>query len=159
MLGRVQPAMQGRSRGGVMNTMRRGRATAHVQSSANNGRGRSGALRWAAGLTVVVVLAIGLPAASAVSQDNAAEEMHEVSWLHSSPTQVRGFILYVSPVSGSLADARQIDVGKPSGTTSSGPQIFSAMVSIGADEFVAVAAIGQNGLQGALSAWQQALGC
>jgi hypothetical protein len=104
----------------------------------------------------ITVLATLLPARISYSADgDAAKQMHEITWLHESPNDVGSFVLFVSPVSGSMAEARQIDVGKPGGSGSGSAQFFSALVPIASDEFVAVAAIGRNGLLSSLSAWSR----
>ena len=86
----------------------------------------------------------------------AENDLHEIVWGHQTPDGVRSFILYVSPQEGALEQARRIEVGKPTGENIGYMQLYSALVSMASDEFVAVAAIGRNGLPSPLSAWSQA---
>lgn len=156
MLRRVRRALLGRSRGGVMNTIRRGQAAARVPNSADGGCARRGRPLWAVGMVAVTALATLLPAiASYSADDDAVRNVHEITWIHASPAQVHSFVLFVSPAPGSLAIARQIPVGKPGGANTESAQFFSALVPVALGEVVAVAAIGQNGLQSALSEWGQ----
>jgi hypothetical protein len=156
MLGRVQRALLARSRGGVMNTTRRRLDGPAVQTIATGERERRWLAHWIMGLLAFTVLATVLPARISYSADgDAADPMHEVTWVHESPNEVKSFVLFVSPVSGSMADARQINVGKPGGSGSGAPKTFSAWEAISSDDYVAVAAIGRNGLLSALSNWQR----
>jgi hypothetical protein len=139
-----------------MNTTRRRLDGQAVQTIATGERERRWVAHWMMGLLAFTVLATVLPARISYSADgDAADQMHEVTWLHESPNEVRSFVLFVSPVSGSTTGARQIDVGKPGGSGSGSAQFFSAIVPISSDDFVAVAAIGQNGLLSAVSAWSR----
>lgn len=105
-------------------------------------------------MVVVAVLAMILPAGISYSADE--DKTHEVSWLHESPAEVSSFVIFVSPEPGLSSTTRRFDdIGKPGGSGSGTAQVFSAMVPIGTDDFVAVAAIGQNGLLSALSLWSQ----
>lgn len=79
--------------------------------------------------------------------------MHEVIWAHPDPLAVKRFIVFVSATKGDQAVARRVDVGKPDGEPSGTVQIFSAILPVAADEFVAVAAVGYDGRMGALSSW------
>lgn len=148
MLCRVQRLLLGRSRGGIMNTTRTGSDAARVPNTTPTGAAMRGRTRRAAGLVVAVISLAFLAAAPA-----SAEDLQEVSWFHPNPDQVRGFILFVSSQDGSRESARQIDVGKPAGETTENGQFFSAMVEMTVEEYVAVSAIGRNGLESGLSAW------
>ena len=86
----------------------------------------------------------------------AGDDLHEITWGHQTPDGVRSFVLYVSPQEGALELARRIEVGKPTGENIGFMQLYSALVPMASDEFVAVAAIGRNGLPSPLSAWSQA---
>jgi hypothetical protein len=155
MLAGVQRALFARSRGGVMNTTQRRLDGLAVQTIATRERERRWVAHWIMGLLAFTVLATVLSARISYSADgDAADQMHEVTWLHESPNEVRSFMLFVSPVSGSTDGARQINVPNPGGSGS--VQFFSALVPIASDDFVAVAAIGQNGLLSGLSAWSRA---
>lgn len=108
-------------------------------------------VRWVVGL--VAVLAMILPAGISFSAEE--NTTHEVTWLHESPAEVTSFVLFVSPVAGSMSSARQINVGKPGGSGSGAAKFYSAFVPMDANDFVAVAAIGRNGLLSELSAWSR----
>ena len=156
MLAGVQRALFARSRGGVMNTTQRRLDGLAVQAIAKGDRERRWLTHWAMGVVAITVLAAVLPARISYSADgDAVDPMHEVTWFHTSPNEVRSFVLFVSPVSGSTAGARQINVGKPGGSGSGAPKTFSAWEAISSDDYVAVVAIGQNGLLSALSDWQR----
>jgi hypothetical protein len=115
-----------------------------------------GFVRWPMGAAVIALLATLMTAGLSHAVEPApGEKVHEVTWLHEAPVEVDGFIIFVSPISGSASDARQVDVGKPGGSKSSSVQLFSALVSVGLDEYVAVAAVGRNGTQSILSDWGQ----
>ncbi|MFO0687487.1 MAG: hypothetical protein U0900_02150 [Myxococcota bacterium] len=79
--------------------------------------------------------------------------MHEVVWAHPDPVAVKRFLVFVSGVKGDQAGARRIDVGKPESQPSGTVQVFSAIVPIATEEFVAVAAVGYDGRTGTLSSW------
>ena len=79
--------------------------------------------------------------------------LHEVTWGHRNPAQVSRFIVLMSPVRGDSAMARQIEVGKPASTTSGGFQVYSAIVPLDLDEFVAVGAVDNAGVLGPISIW------
>jgi hypothetical protein len=154
MLGGVQRALLARSRGGVMNTTQRRLDGPSAQTIATGARERRWPAHWAMGVLAITVLATVLPARISYSADgDAVDPMNEVTWFHTSPNDVRSFVLFVSPVSGSMAEARQIDVGKPGGSDSGSAKFFSALVPIAIGDFVAVAAIGQNGLLSDVSDW------
>jgi hypothetical protein len=103
---------------------------------------------------VLASLATMLAAGASIAADGAGADLHEVSWFHSTPGEVSKFVLFVAPEQGAVELARRIDVGKPTGKAGD-KQFFSALVEIGVDEFVAVGAVGKNGIQSALSAWGQ----
>jgi hypothetical protein len=153
MLLGVQRALLARSRGGVMNTTPRRLDGLAVQAIATGDRERRWVAQWIVGLLAFTVLATVLPARISNSADgDTADQIHEVTWLHESPNEVTSFVLFVSPVFGSTDGARQINVPKPGGSGS--PQSFSAIVSIASADYVAVAALGQNGLLSAVSEWK-----
>jgi hypothetical protein len=128
-----------------MNTARSGSGAIH---------GRRPLRGWAAGLIATAVLATILPATISHAADEGP--VHEITWVHASPGEVRSFVVFVSPVDGSVAEARQINVGKPGGTRSGSVQVYSALVPVGVGEFVAVAALGRNDLLSGLSEWSPA---
>lgn len=111
---------------------------------------------WTRGMLVLAFLAVLAPASASQAVEPAADPpLHEIRWIHESPSKVQRFVIFVSPTSGSLDEARQVDVGKPGGSNSSTAQFFSALVPVGLDEYVAIAAIGKNGLRSSLSEWRQ----
>jgi hypothetical protein len=135
-----------------MNTTQRRLDGLAVQAIATGDRERRWVAQWIVGLLAFTVLATVLPARISYSADgDTADQIHEVIWLHESPNEVTSFVLFVSPVFGSTDGARQINVPNPGGSGSA--QSFSALVPIASDDFVAVAALGQNGLLSSLSAW------
>ncbi len=107
-------------------------------------------------MLVLAFLAALAPAHASQAVEPAADQaLHEITWIHESPSDVQRFVIFLSHNSGSVAEARQIDVGKPGGSNSNTAQFFSALVLVGLDEYVAIAAIGRNGLQSVLSEWRQ----
>lgn len=107
-------------------------------------------------MLVLAFLAVLAPASASQAVEPATDPpLHEITWIHESPSEVQRFVIFVSPTSGSLDEARQVDVGKPGGSNSSTAQFFSAHVPVGFDEYVAIAAIGKNGLRSSLSEWRQ----
>lgn len=105
------------------------------------GRGLVGSiflfLVWGAGLAV----AAGEP------------KMHEIVWAHPNPVAVKRFVVFVAAARGDQGGARRVDVGKPESEPTGSVQVFSAIVPVASDEFVAVAAVGYDGRLGALSSW------
>jgi hypothetical protein len=83
----------------------------------------------------------------------AGDSLHEISWGHAAPSSIQSFIFFISPENGAADLARQVDVGIPAGETLGTLPIYSAIVSSGDDDFIAVAALGRNGLLSPLSAW------
>ncbi|HEB88401.1 MAG TPA: hypothetical protein ENI85_02425 [Deltaproteobacteria bacterium] len=108
-------------------------------------------MRGLGGAATVVLLILGLGRSA-----HADEDVHEIVWGHQRPDSVRAFVLYVAPQPGAVAQARRVEVGRPSGEDIGYMQLYSAFVSIGPEEYVAVAAIGRNGLMSPLSSWRQA---
>ena len=104
----------------------------------------------------MAVSALAMSLSAGISVAAPGDQMHEVTWVHESPSEVRSFVIFVSPVAGSVGDAQQIDVGKPGGSGSGSAQFFSALVLVGDGDFVAVAAVGRNGLLSDLSGWSPA---
>ena len=123
---------------------------------ANRGQTGLGFCRWTRRMLVLACLVALAPAhASQAVEPGADQTLHEITWIHESPSDVQRFVIYLSPTAGSVALARQIDVGKPGGSNSNTAQFFSALVPVGLGEYVAIAAIGRNGLQSVLSEWRQ----
>ena len=98
-------------------------------------------------------LATVLAADASLAADEVDADLQEVSWFYATPGEVSRFVLFIAPQQGDTASARQIDVGKP--TSGGDSQFFSAVVQMDVDEFIAVSAIGKNGIQSALSKWGQ----
>lgn len=103
------------------------------------------------GLAGLLGLLLGSPA--------SAQEvsMQEVTWAHPRPAGVERFMIFVSAVEGAEKDARQIDVGKPSGIPvgAGAVRYFTATVPAEFEEFIAVAAVAPNGSRSALSTWSR----
>lgn len=110
------------------------------------------AARW---IGLALVLLVSLPVILEPRPAEAADGVSEITWAHPSASQVRNFVLYVSPVEGSIEATRQIDLGKPTGEGGGFLVFFSAIVPIDATDFVAVAAVGHDGRVSGLSAWGQ----
>jgi len=81
------------------------------------------------------------------------EELHELTWAHPSPVQVSRFIVFISPVRGESGSARRVEVGKPASTSSGTFHFFSAIVPLDHEEFVAIGAVDNAGVLGAMSEW------
>lgn len=112
--------------------------------------------RAARRLAVVALVVTGLTLASAALAGSAAaqeQRLHQVNWAHPTPSEVSRFVILISPVEGSLAQARQVDVGKPEPQPIGSLTLFSAMVSFAEDEYLAVAAVGHTGLMSVPSDW------
>ena len=106
-------------------------------------------------VTMVAASVLSTLLAAGISNSADGNTPHEVTWVHDSPSEVNSFVIFVSAVEGSTAAARQINVGKPGGSGACSAQFYSAFVPIGADDYVAVAAVGRNGLLSDLSDWSQ----
>ncbi|MEM9177286.1 MAG: hypothetical protein AAGC67_18895 [Myxococcota bacterium] len=83
----------------------------------------------------------------------AQERLHQINWAHSEPETVSYFIVLVSDVEGRVEGAREINVGRPTGQAAGSFTIFSAVVAFEPDEFLAVRAVGHDGLLSAASDW------
>jgi len=136
-----------------MNTTRSTPGTARVPNTTVTWARSFGRPRHLTPLIGAVILWALLAVGPASAVDPVSDDLQEVSWFHPNPDEVRGFILFVSTEDGSREAARQIDVGKPSGETTENGQFFSAMVEMTVEEYVAISAIGRNGLESGLSAW------
>ncbi len=79
--------------------------------------------------------------------------LHEVTWGHPSPAQVSRFVVFVSRTRGQTSGARQVEVGKPASFASGTLQLYSAIVPVDHEEFVAIGAIDGAGNLGAISSW------
>lgn len=80
-------------------------------------------------------------------------ELHELTWAHPSPSSVSRFIVFVSRTRGGANSARQVEVGKPAGSSSGTLQFYSAIVPVDHEEFVAVGAVDNAGNLGSMSEW------
>lgn len=106
---------------------------------------------WSHGLALLLALgAFLLLAGPAAAQ---GQRMHQINWGHPAPAEVSRFVILISPVEGSVDDARQVDVGMPAAQSLGSMSVFTAMVAFNADEYLAVAAIGHNGQMSTPSAW------
>jgi hypothetical protein len=93
----------------------------------------------------------GLATVLAAGASLAADEVdadYLVSWSHSSkPGDVSRFVLFVAPQEGAVGLARRIPVDSNSSS-------WAGPIAVG--DYIAVSAIGRNGIQSALSDWRQA---
>jgi len=128
-------------------------ALVHDRRDLKNRRGLPFSVVGIVAFSVLSMLLLLLPAGISYSADG--DTTHEVTWLHESPAEVTSFVIFVSPVEGSTSSTRQFNVGKPGGSGSGTAQFFSALVPIDVNDFVAVAAIGRNGLLSDLSVWSR----
>jgi len=125
-------------------------STSTATSAANRSRRATGSRSVLAAFSLVIGCAVFWLAGSAL----AASAMHEITWGHDAADEVQNFVVFVSPVEGVQANSRQINVGKPASQSSSGSfQLFSAIVSVEFDEYVAVAAVALDGSLSELSRW------
>ena len=108
---------------------------------------RRGIPGWA--LALLIGILAGLPGVSTAGEI----VLHELTWGHPSPAQVSRFVVFVSRTRGDANGARQVEVGKPAGLVSGSLQIYSAIVPVDHEEFVAIGAIDQAGNLGAMSNW------
>ncbi len=83
----------------------------------------------------------------------AQARSHEVTWAHHDPSGVSRFVILISPVEGSLSQARQVDVGRPVLQAQGSTNFYSAVVDFEPDEFLAVAAVGHDGRMSMPSEW------
>lgn len=102
---------------------------------------------WA--LALLLGLFAGSPGVAAAGEI----VLHEVTWGHPSPGQVSRFVVFVSQTRGQTNGARQVEVGKPATFSSGTLQIYSAIVPVDHEEFVAIGAIDAAGNLGAISSW------
>ena len=102
---------------------------------------------------MVAAMAFAICIAPQSAMAGPGSGMHEVSWGHGTPNSVQSFIIYISPESGALDQARQVDVGLPAGQDLGQLHLYTAIVESDEDEFIAVAALGRNGLLSPLSGW------
>jgi hypothetical protein len=117
---------------------------------AEAGRGQLGTLLAA---LVLAALLLGSTAAFGQTAESGDQRLHQVNWTHNAPAEVRNFVILISPVEGSIADARQVDVGVPEAEALGFTSLYSATVAFAPDEYLAVAAVGRNGLMSAPSDW------
>lgn len=115
-----------------------------------NGVSRGMRLGLVFGLSVGALGLLG--AFPAVARAGEAE-LHELTWAHPSPASVSRFIVFVSRTRGGASTARQVEVGKPAGSSSGTLQFYSAIVPVDHEEFVAVGAVDNAGNLGSMSDW------
>ncbi len=113
--------------------------------------GKDGSRRGIPGWALALLLGIlaGFPAVAPAGEI----VLHELTWGHPSPAQVSRFVVFVSRTRGDANGARQVEVGKPAGMVSGTLQLYSAIVPIDHEEFVAVGAVDSAGNLGAMSDW------
>ena len=121
-----------------MNTIHRGGLRTAVRLAL------SGALTSA--LASALFLSLAAPAA-------AQERLHQITWAHPQPETVDYFVVLVSQTEGQTEGVREVNVGRPEGTPAGQFTLFSAMIAFQPNEFLAVRAVGLNGLESAPSDW------
>jgi hypothetical protein len=102
---------------------------------------------------MAIALSLGLLGALPNPAAAGEVEPHEVTWAHPSPAQVSRFIVFLSPVRGDMRSARQVEVGKPAGSSNGTMQFYSAIVPVDLEEFVAIGAVDNAGVLSATSNW------
>ncbi len=110
------------------------------------------------GLRTAVRLALSGALASALFLSLAApaaaqERLHQITWAHPQPETVDHFVVLVSQTEGQMEGVREVNVGRPEGTPAGQFTLFSAMIAFQPNEFLAVRAVGRNGLESAPSDW------
>jgi hypothetical protein len=103
----------------------------------------------------LVLVAAGAMLLLVTAPATAADDVQEVRWFHADPDAVRTFVLAVADEPDPPQPAREIEVGKPTAERTENGTFYSAMIVMGLDEYVAVRAIGTNGLASARSSWGQ----
>ena len=103
------------------------------------------------GRVLVSICAVLLLLAASVVQ--AQERAHQITWAHAFPSDVRNFVVLISPEEGNASLAREVDVGKPNGTDAGASSLYTALVSFRSNEFLAVAAVGHDGQMSLPSGW------
>jgi len=109
-------------------------------------------LGWTLSMLASVLLALGC-VLFAASTASAQERMHQITWAHPTPGAVSRFVVLIGPTEGDVGAARQVDLGLPQAQAAGSLSVFSAMVSLADDEFLAVAAVGHNGRMSIPSDW------
>lgn len=144
-----------------MNTQRTGPIQGQGRHDGRGDRRRSRvsitALRILMGASLGVLLSVAAAQSEPVGTQPATR-VHEIQWLHPAPAGLRSFIIFVSSApeeGGNSQFVRQLDVGIPGGRYPAPFQIFSALVPVASNESVAVAAVGRDGTQSALSVWMR----
>ena len=103
------------------------------------------------GRILVSICAVLLFLAASVVQ--AQERAHQITWSHASPSDVRNFVVLISPEEGNASLAREVDVGKPTGTDVGASSLYTALVGFSPNEFLAVAAVGHDEQMSLPSGW------
>lgn len=125
----------------------RNRSALHGRAEARGPGRRAGVVGALLGLLILT------PFASSLSRAEEAATPYEIVWAHPDESAVQRFVVFASSVRGDASRARRIDVGKPAGNESGVVHVFSAIVAIRSNEFVALAAVGYDGRMGELSGW------
>ncbi|MEZ7979189.1 MAG: hypothetical protein QMC74_05795 [Myxococcota bacterium] len=103
------------------------------------------------GRVLVSICAVLLFLAASVVQ--AQERAHQITWSHAFPSDVRNFVVLISPEEGNASLAREVDVGKPTGTDVGASSLYTALVGFSPNEFLAVAAVGHDEQMSLPSGW------
>ncbi len=79
---------------------------------------------------------------------------NEITWVQTDAERVARFVVLIGASPDTTEGARVIDVGRPAGQLIGGNRtLFRAVVSMEPEEFVAVAAVGYEGLASSPSGW------
>lgn len=102
----------------------------------------------------LAVAVIGLLATLCLAGSASAQErLHQVTWAHTNPASVSHFVVLVSQTEGAVSGAREVNVGKPEPQLAGQYHLFSAMIAFEPNEYLAVMAVGYDGLTSAPSSW------
>lgn len=97
--------------------------------------------------------AVGALVLLGASVATAQGQLHQITWVHTAPSQVARFVVLIADVEGDVDGARQIDVGVPEAEQIGPNYLYSALVAFEPDEFLAVAAVGPGGQMSVPSSW------
>jgi hypothetical protein len=85
---------------------------------------------------------------------HAEASPNEIAWVQTDADQVARFVVVIGPTTDPSGSSRMVDVGRPKGEPIGGNRtLFRAVVSMAPQEYVAVAAVGHEGLASDLSGW------
>lgn len=84
---------------------------------------------------------------------SAQEQLTEITWAHPAPQRVSRFVVMISPTGNASSETRRVEVGKPAGESSGPMSFYTALIPISNDDYVAIAAVGIDGLMSSMSSW------